>query len=60
MLAVDVSVIAGVRYAEGRGVDKDEAKAAQWYEAAAAQGLAQAQHNLGLCDVVLIGERRKT
>ncbi len=42
--------MAGVSYAEGRGVSKDESKAVQWYGAAAAQGHAQAQYNLGLCD----------
>ncbi len=34
-------------YAEGRGVAKDEAKAVQWWAAAAAQGDADAQFNLG-------------
>ncbi len=41
--------MAGVQYAEGRGVAKDEAKAVQWWQAAAVQGHAQAQFNLGLC-----------
>jgi TPR repeat protein len=41
-------------YSEGRGVAKNEAKAAQWFEAAAAQGVVHSQYNLGLCHVVLI------
>jgi TPR repeat protein len=41
--------MAGVHYAQGRGVAKDESKAVQWWQAAAAQGHAQAQFNLGLC-----------
>jgi TPR repeat protein len=39
----------GVSYDEGRGVAKDQSKAAQWYAAAAAQGFAHAQFNLGMC-----------
>jgi len=35
------------RYAEGRGVPADNAKAAQWYELAAEQGLAPAQYRIG-------------
>jgi TPR repeat protein len=38
---------AGVRYDEGRGVTQDKSKAVQWYAAAAAQGHAEAQYNLG-------------
>ncbi len=41
--------MAGVSYDAGRGVVKDESKAVQWWQAAAAQDNAQAQHNLGLC-----------
>ncbi len=41
--------MAGVHYAEGRGVAKDEAKAVQWWQAAAVQGYAQAQLKLGKC-----------
>lgn len=37
----------GNRYAEGRGVAEDMAKAAEWYEKAAGQGLAPAQYRLG-------------
>jgi hypothetical protein len=37
-------------YDQGRGVVKDESKAAQWFAAAAAQGHANAQYNLGICD----------
>ena len=37
----------GNRYAEGRGVAEDMAKAAQWYEKAAEHGLAPAQYRLG-------------
>ncbi len=40
---------AGVMYAGGRGVEKDESKAAHWWAAAAAQGIALAQFNLGTC-----------
>lgn len=34
-------------YAEGCGTSKDESKAIEWYETAAAQGHAPAFHNLG-------------
>ncbi len=37
----------GNRYAEGRGVAADMAKAAEWYEKAAEDGLAPAQYRLG-------------
>lgn len=37
----------GRRYAEGRGVEPDLAKAARWYELAAEQGLAPAQYRIG-------------
>ena len=37
----------GNRYAEGRGVAEDMAKAASWYEKAAEQGLAPAQYRVG-------------
>jgi TPR repeat protein len=47
----------GVSYAEGRGVAKDESKAVQWYEAAAAQGLAQAQLNLCMCIAFVTSSR---
>jgi TPR repeat protein len=40
----------GVLYDSGQGVAKDESKAAQWFAAAAAQGHADAQYNLGMCD----------
>ena len=35
-------------YANGQGVPQDYGKARQWYEKAAAQGLAAAQGNLGV------------
>lgn len=35
------------RYDEGEGVDKDHALEAAWYQAAAEQGHAMAQYNLG-------------
>jgi TPR repeat protein len=38
----------GLSYAQGLGVVKDESRAAQWYAAAAAQGDASAQYNLGI------------
>jgi hypothetical protein len=41
-------MLAGVCYDRGQGTNKDEAKAIHWYSAAAAQGVAQAQHNLGI------------
>jgi TPR repeat protein len=41
----------GMRYAQGRGVAEDESSAVQWLQAAAAQGHAQAQFNLGMCAV---------
>ena len=37
----------GNRYAEGRGTQEDMAKAAEWYEKAADQGLAPAQYRIG-------------
>ena len=39
----------GVCYYNGRGVEKDEQKAVEWYQKAAEQGYAQAQKNLGVC-----------
>jgi hypothetical protein len=42
-------LVAGVSYDQGQGVAKDEAKAVQWWQAAAAQGFAQAQFYLGTC-----------
>lgn len=36
----------GLRYAEGRGVNRDPAEAARWYERAAERGLAVAQYRL--------------
>jgi len=38
----------GMRYLAGRGVTKDSAEAAKWFERAAVQGLAEAQFNLGV------------
>ena len=38
----------GVMYSEGRGVLKDERKAAEWTFAAAKQGYSHAQYNLGI------------
>lgn len=38
----------GVLYDRGYGVDRDYAKARQWYEKAAAQHYARAEHNLGI------------
>ena len=35
-------------YADGEGVPEDDAEAVRWYRLAADQGLAGAQHNLGL------------
>jgi TPR repeat protein len=42
-------LMAGMSCAQGRGVVKDESKAVQWYAAAATQGFAHAQFNLGMC-----------
>ena len=36
-------------YEFGTGVEKDEQKAAEWYQKAAEQGDVQAQYNLGVC-----------
>lgn len=36
----------GYRYANGQGVEHDDAQAVEWYEKAAAQGNAQAQYAL--------------
>ncbi len=38
---------AGLCYAHGQGVRKDDSKAAHWWSAAAAQGVSQAQFALG-------------
>jgi localization factor PodJL len=38
----------GVRYSEGRGVTRDLAAAAKWFEKAAVSGLAPAQYRLGM------------
>jgi TPR repeat protein len=38
----------GVAYQYGRGVPRDDAKAAEWYRQAAEQGVAEAQFNLGV------------
>ncbi|MGB7756567.1 MAG: SH3 domain-containing protein [Salinisphaera sp.] len=38
----------GVLYDRGYGVERDYAKARQWYEKAAAQHYARAEHNLGI------------
>jgi len=37
-----------VSYANGRGVERDGAEAANWYRKAAEQGYASAQYNLGV------------
>ncbi len=47
MIRALVIGIAGLMYADGRGVAKDELKAAKLLEAASGQGLAEAQFNLG-------------
>jgi TPR repeat protein len=46
--------MAGLSYAGGRGVARDESKAVQWWQAAAAQGDADAQLNLGVCGCCLL------
>ena len=38
----------GRNYESGRGVEKDLAEAARWYQIAAGQGTAYAQFNLGV------------
>ncbi len=38
----------GTMYGDGRGVPRDDAKAAKWYRKAAEQGLAGAQYRLGV------------
>jgi len=38
----------GMRYLAGRGVKKDSAEAAKWFERSSVQGLADAQFNLGV------------
>ncbi len=40
-------IVSGVCYHNGEGLSKDWSKAAHWFAAAAAQGYAQAQFNLG-------------
>jgi localization factor PodJL len=50
----------GNRYAEGRGVSEDLAKAAVWYGMAAEQGLAPAQYRLGNMYEKGIGVERDT
>jgi TPR repeat protein len=49
VLAARCLLVAGVCYDQGRGVAKDESKALKWWQAAADQGLAQAQVYLGMC-----------
>jgi hypothetical protein len=39
----------GIRYAEGKGVAKDQVEAVKWYRKAAEQNYARAQYELGLC-----------
>jgi hypothetical protein len=39
----------GLCYDNGRGVERDPVKAAEWYRKAADQGNADAQVNLGVC-----------
>jgi TPR repeat protein len=39
----------GVCYATGKGVQKDDTEAMQWYREAAEQGHAAAQYNVGSC-----------
>jgi hypothetical protein len=48
-------------YADGRGVAKDESKAAKWHAAAAAQGHAEAQFVLGstVIDSFIIASKSK-
>jgi TPR repeat protein len=46
-------LIVGVSYANGLGVRKDQRKAVLFWEKAAAQGLAQAQYNLGMSATTL-------
>ncbi len=43
-----MDVCAGNCYRQGTGVTKDEKKAVEWYEKAAAQNDASAQSNLGM------------
>ena len=38
----------GVIYANGRGVEQNDAEAVRWYDLAAEQGNASAQYNLGI------------
>lgn len=45
----NVRALPGVCYGKGRGVQKDLAKAAEWYEESATQGDAMAQFRLALC-----------
>ncbi len=48
----------GVCYFQGEREVKDEGKAAQWFAAAAAQGLSHAQFALGSC-IALVTRRAK-
>ncbi|WP_420959384.1 peptidoglycan-binding protein [Brucella sp. IR073] len=50
----------GNRYTDGRGVQSDYAKAAQWYELAASKGFAPAQYRLGNFNEKGLGMPRDT
>ena len=45
--SIEALFFLGVAYYNGEGVDKDEAKGAEYYKKAAMQGHAESRHNLG-------------
>ena len=49
----DAQFAFGGMYVNGTGVSQDYTKAAQWFQAAADQGNAYAQHNLGVMYAIL-------
>src|SRR4051812_25295537 len=48
----------GTLYAEGKGVEQNDATAALWFQRAAEQGDAAAQYNLGACYVEGLGVKK--
>ena len=50
--SIEALFFLGVAYYNGEGVDKDEAKGAEYYKKAAMQGHAESRHALGLIEVI--------
>ena len=45
-------------YRNGRGLEKNDTEAVQWYHKAAEQGYAEAQYNLGYCYLMGYGVKK--